>query len=141
MLVAWIVLFYTVGRLLTYLISYLLTYLLHGAEFVLRSQPVLSKSRNSPILWKPKFEGSPPHSQFMPPVPILSQLEPYHTNKSHFLKIHINIILPSTHGSPKCSLFLRFPNQNPVYASPLLIHATCPAHLILLDFITRTKFG
>ena len=35
-------------------------------------------------------------------------------------------------GSPKCSLSLRFPYQNPVYASPLPIRTTCPAHLIIL---------
>ena len=37
--------------------------------------------------------------------------------------------------------FRQFPHQNPVHASPLPIHATCPAHLILLDFITRTILG
>jgi hypothetical protein len=34
------------------------------------------------------------------------------------------------------SLSLRFPYQNPVYASPLPICATCPAHPKLLDLIT-----
>ena len=34
--------------------------------------------------------------------------------------------------------FPQVSHQNPVYASLLTIRATCPAHLILLDFITRT---
>ena len=67
------------------------------------------------ILWNPKV-----HYRI---YNILSQLDPAHTPKSHFVKIHLNIILPNTPGSPKWSLSLRFPHQNPVYAS-LLPH-TC----------------
>ena len=76
-----------------------------------------------------------------PPVPVLSQLDSVHIPTSHFLKIHLNIIFPSMFGSPQWSLSLRFPHQNPILASPLPLRATCPAHLTLLDFITRTILG
>ena len=76
-------------------------------------------------------------------VPILSQLDSIHTPTSHFLEIRQNIILPSTPGSSKWSICLRFSHKNPIYFSPLLspIRTTCPAYLIILDFITRTILG
>ena len=52
------------------------------------------------------------------------------------------IIFPSIPRSSELSFSIRSPNQNPVGASPLPpIRATCPAHLILLDFTTRTILG
>jgi len=57
------------------------------------------------------------------------------------MKSGLNIILPSKPESSKWRLILRFPHQNPVYASSLPIRAICSAHLILLDFITRTLLG
>ena len=38
-------------------------------------------------------------------------------------------------------LSLRFPQQDPIHSLSSPIHATCPAHPILLDFITRTILG
>ena len=77
----------------------------------------------------------------LPPFPVQSQNNPVHTPQSHFLKIHLNIILPSAPGSSKWSLSFRFPHQNPVYTSPSPIHATCLTHLIVLDLINQRIFG
>ena len=74
------------------------------------------------ILWNPRVHY--PTQKCPPPLPILSQLRPVPTTPSHFLKIHLNIILPSTSGSPQWSLSFRFPHQNPVHTSPL--PHTCP---------------
>jgi hypothetical protein len=99
---------------------YLLTYLLtHSME----QSPSWEANRFSasqeitPISWNPKVHYR--IHKWPPPVPILSQLDPVHNTTTHFLKIHLNIVLPSTPGSPRRFLSLRFPHQNPVYVSPL----------------------
>ena len=76
-----------------------------------------------------------------PPVSILDQPNPVHITTSHLLEVHLNIILPSTPRSPQWSSSLRFPHQDPIQPLSSPIRATCPAHFILLDFITRTIFG
>ena len=61
-----------------------------------------------------------------PPVPILSQINPVHAPaSSHFLKIHINIILLSTPASSQSTLLFSFTHQIPVctlYATPYVLH-------------------
>ena len=110
-----------------------ITYSLHGAESLLITQPILQLVKEIPhILWNPKVHYR--IHKCPPSVPILSQLDPVHTPTSHFLKTHLNIILPSTTGFPKWFLSLRFPQQNPVYTCPL--HHTCYMSFLHVHFAT-----
>jgi len=117
----------------------ILIFLLHAADSFLRSQLVLKLVKKFPHFWNPNVHH---HThRCPPPVPILNQLRPVPTTPSHILKIHFNIILPSTSGSPQLSLSLSFPHQNPVHPSSLHHKRHMPRHLILLDFTTLTILG
>jgi len=119
----------------TYPTTYLLT---HSMEL----SPFWEVNRFSPsqiprILWNPKVRYR--IHKCPPPVPILSQLDPVHipTSPIPILKLSFHPHRGLTNGL--------FPSGFPTKTlyTPLLspIRATCPAHLILLDFINRTILG
>ena len=125
--------------LLTCLITYLLT---HSKDH----SPSWEANRSSAseeisrILWNLKARCH--ILKCPPPVPILSQINPVHTPTSHFLKIHLNINLPSTSGSPKRSHSPQVSPPKPcICLSSPPIHSTCPAHIILLYHPNNMGWG
>ena len=120
------------------LITYLLTYSMEQSPSWEANR--FSANQEIPrILWNPKVHHR--IHKCPPTVPNLSQLDLVHTPTTHLPKIDLIIILPSTPGSPKWSLSLRFPHQTLYTPLPSPIRATCPAQLILLDLITRIVFS
>ena len=69
------------------------------------------------------------------PVSILGQTNPVHIPTSHLLEIQPNI------RPPLWSLSLRLLHQDPISPLSSPIRATCPTHLIFLDFIPHTILG
>ena len=125
-------------RRLTYLLTYLLTYSMEQspsweANWFAASQEIPR------ILWNPKVHYR--IHKCPPLIPILNQLDRVHTRTSQFLKIHLNITLPSTPESPHWSLSLRFPQQNPAHTSPIPYTSYMPRPSRSYRFYTHTILG
>ena len=62
---------------------------------------------------------------------------------SHFLKIHLNIILPTASTSSKWSLSLGIPHQNPAYTFPVphACHMSRPSHSSWFDDPNNILWG
>jgi hypothetical protein len=113
-------------------------YLLHDAGYYLKRWLSLSLSKKILSLWNPKVHYRV--HKIQPLNPILSKPNPVRPidpclppTSILILSSHLRLCLQSgllTFGPP---------DQNLVNTSPM--HATCPAHSILLDLITLTIFG
>ena len=88
-------------RVLNHALQYVSAYLLTPRSRVLLEKLTgFAANQEIPrILWNPEVHYRT--YKRPPPVPILSQLHPVPTTPSHFLKIHLHIILPSTFGQTK----------------------------------------
>ena len=120
------------SRKKVYIYTYIYTYLLTPWSRVLPEKiPGSAANQETPrILWSPKVHYST--HEYPPPLPVLSQLLPVLKTPSHFLKVRLNVILPSTSRSPQWSPSLRLPHQNP----DIYIHTYIYIYIYITDYRT-----
>jgi len=124
------------GRESNYLLDYVLIYSMeHSPSWEVNRFSASQEIHR--ILWKPKVHYRIHNCPAT--VPILGQFDPVYTPTFHFLKIHLNIIPHPRLGLPSGFLPSGFPTKT-LYKSLLSpIRATCPAHLILQDYLKEIR--
>jgi hypothetical protein len=115
------------------------TYVLHAAQTFGEANRFSASQQIPHILWNPKvnyrIHNCP--SAFLN----LRQLDQVYTSPSHFLKIHLNINLPSMHRSSKWSFSFRFPHQKPCIRLSSLPYALHSPPISLFSILSPEKYG
>jgi hypothetical protein len=89
----------------------------------------------------PEPEGSSPRSQQLVTYPYLEPVESNLYRPPNIPKIHYDPVVPSTSWSSEWSLSFGLSHQNLVHFLSSTMRASCPAHLINLEFICIMIFG
>ena len=110
----------------TYLLTYLLTHSVEQSPSW-EANRFLASQEIPHILWNQKVHYRIHNCP--PPLPILSQLDPFQTPTSHFLKINV-IVLPYAHGLPSCLFPSGFPTKTlyTPHLSPHTRYIPRPSH-------------